>query len=54
MIILMLNHTLFPFVQYIMNESEADVHPINTQITEEVDAEDLSIATYESEKNKLC
>ncbi|XP_052627548.1 protein FAR1-RELATED SEQUENCE 5-like [Lactuca sativa] len=33
-----------------MNESEADVHPINTQITEEVDAEDLSIATYESEK----
>nr|KAJ0215641.1 hypothetical protein LSAT_V11C300144970 [Lactuca sativa] len=33
-----------------MNETEVDVHPIETHITEDVDIDGLSIATYDSEK----
>nr|KAJ0208213.1 hypothetical protein LSAT_V11C500257710 [Lactuca sativa] len=35
---------------YIMNDTEVDIHPIEPHITEDVDVEDLSKATYESEK----
>nr|KAJ0210330.1 hypothetical protein LSAT_V11C400218970 [Lactuca sativa] len=37
------------FLMYIMNQSEVDVHPIGTHITEDVDADDLSKETYEYE-----
>nr|KAJ0226681.1 hypothetical protein LSAT_V11C100034580 [Lactuca sativa] len=33
-----------------MNDTEVDVHPIETHIIEDVDVDDLSKATYESEK----